>query len=141
MFSTDTVGNITMHRGDTGAFKVTATQGSGDAWTSSDRMLYTVRNGAGDIVLQRFYRLDDDEGLGNGKVEIQFHNNDTDQWANGTYNAERRYIVNAYWDGTAPTGMCVDALTAGVRIVDGDLVRVPANGQTTISVNDIYGEV
>jgi len=141
MFNRDTAGNITMHRGDTGAFKVSATRSSGEDWTSADRLLWTIRNGSGDIVMQRFYRLDDDEGLGNGVVEIQFHNNDTDTWANGMYSAERRYIVNAYWSGTAPEGMCVDALTAGVRILDGDIVRVPQGGQTSINIGDIYGEV
>lgn len=134
-------GDITMHRGDTGAFKVSATRSSGEDWTEDDRMLWTVRSASGDIVMQRFYRLDDDEGLGNGVVEIQFHNNDTDQWDNGIYNTERRYIVNAYWDGEAPEGNCVDALTAGVRIVDGDIVRVPEHGQATMSLSDIYGEV
>lgn len=142
MFSYDPKnGAVTMHRGDTGAYKVSATRKSGAAWTENDRMLFTVRAGDGTIVMQRFYRLDDDEGLGNGVVEIQFHNNDTDTWANGTYSVERRYVVNPYWDGTAPTGMCVDALTAGVRMVDGDIVRVPATGQTSMSLADIYGEV
>jgi len=132
-------GNITMHRGDTGAYTVHATRKSGTAWTENDRMIYTVRNMEGEIVLQRFYRLDTE--LGNGVVEIQFHNNDTDQWKNGTYDAERRYVVNPRWDGPAPEGDCVNALTAGVRMVEGDVVRVPNAGQRTITLSDIYGEV
>lgn len=140
MFDVDTSnGSITMHRGDTGAFKVHATRSSGEDWTSDDRMLFTIRNMTGEIVLQRFYRLDDDEGLGNGVVEIQFHNNDTDTWADGQYNMERRYVVHPYWDGTAPEGMCVNALTAGVRMIEGDCVRTVI--QTTLSISGIYGEV
>jgi len=141
MFSRDEKGNITMHRGDTGAFKVSASRASGDDWTEDDRLIWTVRNSAGEIVMQRYYRLDDDEGLGNGVVEIQLHNNDTDKWANGTYQTERRYIINAYWDGTAPDGMCVNALTASAHIVDGDTVRVPENGQCSMTLSDVYAEV
>ena len=132
-------GAITMHKGDTGAFKVHATRKSGDDWTDDDRMLLTIRTAAGNIVLQRFYRLDDDEGLGNGVVEIQFHNNDTDTWPSGQYNLERRYVVNPYWDGTAPQGMCVNALTAGVRMIDGDVVRTVVQGSLTIQ--GILGDI
>lgn len=140
MFNVNDTGTaITMHAGDTGAFKVKATRTSGTDWTEDDRMLFTIRNSSGEIVMQRFYRLDDDDGLGNGVVEIQFHNNDTDTWAPGTYSMERRYDVNAYWDGTAPEGMCVDALTAGVRMVDGDVVRTVVQGSLTIQ--GILGEI
>ena len=134
-------GEITMHRGDTGAFTVHATRKSGRDWTENDRLLWTVRNASGEIVLQRFYRLDDDEGLGNGVVEIQLHNNDTDILANGIYSTERRYVISPRWNGTAPTGMCVNALTAGVRMVDGNVARVPRGGQSTMTLIDIYGEV
>lgn len=139
MFTRDENGNITMHRGDTGAYKVKATRRSGSEWTEHDRMIFTVKDDEGNIVLQRFYRLDTD--LGNGVCEIQFHNNDTDSWKNGSYRTERRYIVNPRWEGTAPTGDCVNALTADARIVEGDVVRVPATGQGTMALNDIYGEV
>lgn len=130
---------ITMHAGDTGAFKVHATRATGVAWSNADRMLFTIKNGAGDIVLQRFYRLDDDEGLGNGVVEIQFHNNDTDQWESGQYSIERRYDVNPRWNGDAPEGMCVDALTAGVRMIEGDVVRTVVQG--TLTILGILGDI
>lgn len=130
---------ITLHAGDTGAFKVHATRKSGTDWTSADRMLFTVRNASNEIVMQRFYRLDDDEGLGNGVVEIQFHNNDTDTWPAGAYTTERRYDVNALWSGTAPEGMCVNALTAGVRMLDGDVVRTVVQG--TLTIMGIYGDI
>ena len=140
MFSyNETATEITMHAGDTGAFKVKATRASGEAWTEDDRLLFTIMNAGGDVVLQRFYRLDDDEGLGNGVVEIQFHNNDTDQWEVGQYSMERRYVVNPYWNGTAPEGMCVNALTAGVRMVEGDVVRVVVQG--VLNIQGILGEV
>ena len=130
---------IVMHAGDTGAFKIKATREHGTPWTSDDRMLFTIRNAAGDIVLQRFYRLDDDEGLGNGVIEIQFHNNDTDTWPQGTYNMERRYDVHPYWDGEPPEGMCVNALTAGVRMIEGNVVRTVVQG--TVTIQGILGEI
>ncbi len=139
MFERDASGAITMHRGDTGAFKVRASRKSGAAWTAADRMIWTVRNAQGDIVMQRFYRLDTE--LGAGVCEIQIHNNDTDTWDNGQYQTERRYVVAPRWNGTAPEGDCVDAMTAGVRIVDGDIVRVPEGGQSTMTLSDVYGEV
>ena len=129
---------IKMHAGDTGAFKVHATRSSGEDWTEDDRMLFTIRKD-GEIVMQRFYRLDDDEGLGNGVVEIQFHNNDTDEWDTGIYEMERRYNVNPRWNGTPPEGMCVNALTAGVRMVEGDVVRTVVQG--TLTIIGIMGEI
>ena len=133
MFSRNEDGTaITMHAGDTGAFKVHATRKSGAAWDEYDRMLLTVKGGDGTIRLQRFYRLDDDEGLGNGVIEIQFHNNDTDKWAPGTYTTERRYDVHPSWDGTPPEGMCVNALTAGVKMIEGHIVRTVVQGSLTI---------
>ena len=129
---------IKMHAGDTGAFKVKATRASGEDWTEDDRMLFTIRKD-GEIVMQRFYRLDDDEGLGNGVVEIQFHNNDTDEWDTGIYEMERRYNVNPRWNGTPPEGMCVNALTAGVRMVEGDVVRTVVQG--TLTIMGIMGEI
>ena len=139
MFSRDEEGNITMHRGDTGSFKVHAERASGDEWTSADRMLFTIKDGQGDIVLQRIYRLDDQWGLGNGVVLIEFHNDDTDTWANGSYQVERRYNINPRWDGTAPTGRCVNGLTSAAKMIEGDIVRTVFQG--TLTINDVYGEV
>ena len=130
---------ITLHAGDTGAFKIHAERASGEPWTEHDRMLFTIRNAADEIVMQRLYRLDDDEGLGNGTVEIQFHNNDTDHWAAGQYTMERRYNVNPRWDGEPPEGMCVDAMTAGVRMIEGDVVRTVVQG--SVVINRVLGEI
>ena len=130
---------ITLHAGDTGAFKVHATRKSGEDWTENDRMLFTVRKD-GAIIMQRIYRLDDDEGLGNGVVEIQFHNNDTDQWDPGSYEMERRYNINPRWDGTAPTGMCVNALSPGTaHMIEGDVVRTVVQG--SITIQGVYGDI
>ena len=130
---------ITMHAGDTGAFKIHATRKTGTDWDEHDRMLFTVMNQAGEKVMQRIYRLDDDEGLGNGVIEIQFHNNDTDQWAPGTYSTERRYDIHPSWDGTPPEGMCVNALTAGVKMIEGHVVRTVVQG--TLTIQGVLGEI
>ena len=128
-----------MHRGDTGSFFVSATRGSETAWTSDDRMLFTVRDMSGNIVMQRIYRLDDQWEVGDGICLIEFHNSDTDTWANGSYNMELRFDINPIWDGTAPAGRCVNALTAGVRMIEGDVVRTVIH--STLTINDIYGEI
>ena len=70
-------GDIKMNAGDTGSFKVHCSRASGETWPEGSRMLYTIRNQAKDIVLQRIYRLDDQYGLGDGVVLIEFHNDGT----------------------------------------------------------------
>ena len=111
MFAVDAAtGAIEMNVGDTGAFEVAGTRDDGDAWTEDDRAVFTVKNGAGEIVIERIYRLDDEE-LGNGVVLVQLHNADTDSLDPGAYTWEMRWIVRPYWDGG--------------RIVDGDVVRTP----------------
>jgi len=140
MFNYDsTATNITMHAGDTGAFKIHATRKSGTDWDEYDRMLFTIKAADGTIKMQRFYRLDDDEGLGNGVIEIQFHNNDTDEWDPGQYTMERRYDIHPYWDGTPPEGMCVNALTAGVQMIEGDCVRTVVQG--TLTILGVHGKI
>ena len=132
---------ITMHQGDTGSFKIGATRENETAWTEDDRMLFTVKNGQGEIVLQRIYRLDDQYDLGNGKVLVEFHNDDTDTWEGGTYTTELRFVVDPIWDGTPiPTARCVDALAAGVpQMVEGSIVRTTI--QSTLTINGILGEI
>ena len=131
---------ITMHQGDTGSFKIGATRESGDEWTSADRMLFTVRNGQGEVVMQRIYRLDDQFDLGNGKVLVEFHNDDTDTWDAGTYSTELRFDVSPIWDGTAPTARCVDALSPGTpKMIEGSIVRTTI--QSTLTISGILGEI
>ena len=131
--------DVKMHRGDTGAFFVGATRASETAWTSDDRMLFTVKNATGEVVMQRFYRLDDQWEVGDGIVLIEFHNSDTDTWSNGQYSMELRFNISPIWNGTAPAGRCVDALTAGVRMVEGSTVRTVIH--STLTIDDIYGEI
>ena len=131
--------DIRMNRGDTGSFKVAAELESGTAWTEDDRMLFTVRNAQGAIVMQRIYRLDDQWDLGDGVVLIEFHNDDTDTWEVGSYQTELRFDVAPIWSGTPPTARCVDALTAGVRMVEGPVVRTVI--QSTLTIEGVYGDI
>lgn len=130
---------IKMHAGDTGSFKVHAERGSGDAWTDADRMLFTVRDGAGEIVLQRIYRLDDQWEIGDGTVLIEFHNDDTDQWASGAYSTELRFDISPIWQGTAPTARCVNALTSSAKMVEGAIVRTKI--QSTLTIDGVLGDI
>ena len=141
MFSVDsTTMAITMHQGDTGSFKIGATRENETAWTEDDRMLFTVKNGQGEIVLQRIYRLDDQYDLGNGKVLVEFHNDDTDTWDAGTYSTELRFDVSPIWDGTAPTARCVNALSPGTpKMIEGSIVRTTI--QSTLTISGILGEI
>ena len=132
--------DIRMSCGDTGSFKVAAELESGTAWTEDDRMILTVMGAGGAIVLQRYYRLDDQWDLGDGIVLIEFHNDDTDQWASGTYSVELRFVVAPVWDGTAPTARCVNALAAGTaKMIEGGVVRTEIH--STLTIEPIYGEV
>ena len=131
--------DITMHAGDTGSFKVHGSRESGAEWTSADRMLFTVRSQSGEIVLQRFYRLDDQYDLGDGTVLIEFHNDDTDTWDAGQYYTELRFDVDPIWNGTAPTARCVNALTAGVKMIEGSIVRTKI--QSTLTIQGVLGNI
>ena len=131
--------DIRMNRGDTGSFKITSARDSGTAWTEDDRMLLTVRNAAGEIVMQRIYRLDDQYDLGDGVVLVEFHNNDTDTWNNGSYEVELRFDVSPIWSNGVPAGRCVDALTANTKMIEGPVVRTVIHSSLTIE--DVYGDI
>lgn len=133
--------DIKMNRGDTGSFKVGSSRESGTAWTEDDRMLFTVKNAQGEIMIQRIYRLDDQYGLGNGKVLIEFHNNDTDTWDPGQYSTELRFDVAPIWDGTpVPTERCVDALMPGVpKMIEGPVVRTVI--QSSLMIEGVLGDI
>ena len=138
VFNAET-GDLTMYAGDTGSFAVHCSRHSGEDWPSTARMLFTVKDPAGTIVMQRIYRLDDQWGAGDGYFLMEFHNGDTDQWPTGTYNTEWRFDINATWDGTAPTGRCVNGLTAGVKMTDGGVVRTKI--QSTMSISGVLGDI
>ena len=135
-----TTGNLEMYAGDTGSFAVHCSRHSGENWPSTARMLFTVKGPTGEIVMQRIYRLDDQYDLGDGVVLIEFHNDDTDDWAQGSYNMERRYNLTPIWDGTPSSARCVDALASGVaQMIEGDVVRTVFKG--TITVNSVDGRI
>ena len=133
--------DIKMNRGDTGSFKVGSSRKSGTAWTEDDRMLFTIKNAQGEIMIQRIYRLDDQYGLGDGKVLIEFHNNDTDTWDPGQYTTELRFDVAPIWDGTpVPTERCVDALMPGVpKMIEGPVVRTVI--QSSLMIEGVLGDI
>lgn len=134
-----TTGNINMYAGDTGSFKVHCARQSGDNWTEDSRMLFTVKNPQGEIVLQRIYRLDDQYDLGDGVVLIELHNDDTDTWEPGTYTMERRYNVAPVWEGTPSTARCVDALTSAAKMIEGVPVRTVFKGE--LKINSVDGRI
>ena len=99
-------------------------------------MLFTVKNSAGEIVMQRLYRLDDQWDVGDGIVLFEFHNDDTDEWAPGLYTTEMRINLTPVWEGTAPTGKCVDMLRTTARMIEGVPVRTVFKGSLTINAVD-----
>ena len=130
---------IKMHAGDTGSVKVHGDRANGEAWTEDDRMLFTITNGNNEIVLQRFYRLDDQWNLGDGIVLVEFHNDDTDDWTPGQYQVEIRFDIDPVWEGTAPTSRCANALTANARMVEGSIVRTKI--QSVLTILGVQGEI
>lgn len=132
-------GNIEMNQGDTGSFKVHCSRKSGANWTADSRMLYTIRNQQNEIVIQRIYRLDDQYGLGDGVVLIEFHNSDTDELEPGTYSTERRYNVAPIWDGTPSTARCVNALTSSAKMIEGVPLRTVFQG--TLTIQPVQGRI
>ena len=129
---------ITMHAGDTGSRWLRGLRDSGTPWTEDDRCLFTVKSG-NDIVMQRIYRLDDQWGAGDGWFLFEMHNNDTDTWPQGMYSTEWRFDVSPTWDGTAPTGRCVNGLTAGVHMNDGAIVRTKV--ESTLEIKGVLGVI
>ena len=131
---------ISLFSGDTGSFVVAAERQSGTDFTEDDRMQFTVTAPSGEIVMQRWYRLDDDDGLGNGIYQMEFHNGDTDEWPAQTYSTEFRYAIHPYWKtGTAPEGKCVDALTSGNEMISGDIVDTVIQG--TLTIRGVLGKI
>jgi len=110
MFSVDGT-NITLSRGDTGAMKITANvtiKGTGQSYTfgENDRALFSIKNGAGAILMQRVFTMTDNQFV------VVFYNADTDQFSPGGYSWDVRYVINAYFDENG-------------NIVDGDQVLTP----------------
>ena len=134
--------DITMHRGDTGAFKVHAARESGAAWTADDRMIFTVTDMNGLVRMQRYYRLDTGRvvDFGDGVAEIEFHNDDTDRWIPGQYTTELRFVVLPVWDdANVPEDDVVDVHADTPRIIEGGVVRTKI--QATITLRGVLAEV
>ena len=130
---------ISLFAGDTGSFVINAARDSGEQWTEYDRMQMTIKDGE-TVMLQRWYRLDDQWDLGDGKYLVEFKNEDTDEWPAKTYQMERRYSVNPTWKtGTAPAGRCVNALTSGNEMISGDIVDTVIQG--TFTVKAVLGKI
>ena len=134
-------GDISMNAGDTGSFWLHCARESGEDWPATARMLYTIRNSQGEIVMQRIYRMDDQWDQGDGIVLIEFHNDDTDKWNPGSYNVERRYDLTPIWQGTPSTARCVDQLGPGEHavMVEGDVVRTVFKG--TLTIENVLGDI
>ena len=135
-------GNINMYAGDTGSFFIQINRvDSEDAWPDTARMLYTVKDGGGQIVMQRLYRLDDQWGVGDGVILMEFHNDDTDDWAPGQYTTEMRVDLDPVWQGTPSSARCVDQLGPGDHavMIEGVPVRTVFKG--TLVINGVDGRI
>ena len=126
-------GNIKMCAGDTGSCLWGCEIEDVAEWPSTGRGLWTVTAPGGEIVMQRIYRFDDQYGLGDGWIQMEFHNDDTDDWAPGSYGTEWRFDLSPVWDRTPSTARCVDALAAGAaKMIEGVPVRTTFKGSLTI---------
>ncbi len=81
--------SIIMHRGDTGEVTITAT---GYAFESSDRALFTVKDGAGTEIMKEYYEMTENA------FTVTFGNPDTDYLPAGNYSWDVRYIINPEYD-------------------------------------------
>lgn len=134
-FDNDT-GDIAMYAGDTGSFFFRIKRTSGDDWPDTARALFTVKKES-DIVMQRLYRLDDQWGVGDGIMLIEFHNDDTDEWVPGSYTTEFRVDMEPVWQGTPSTARCVDQLAEGAaKMIEGVPVRTVFKGSLEIKSVD-----
>ena len=134
-------GNLTLYAGDTGSYAARVTRTGGEPWPETARLLYTVKNSAGDIVMQRLYRLDDQWDLGDGVILVEFHNDDTDTWSAGMYSTEIRVDLAPVWEGTPSEARCVNQLGPGAAavMVEGIPVRTLFKG--TLTINSVDGRI
>ena len=133
-------GNIRMNAGDTGSCLWGCEIEGGAGWPSTGRGLWTVTRPGGEIVMQRIYRFDNQYDLGDGWILMEFHNDDTDTWAAGTYETEWRFDLNPTWDGTPSTARCVNALAEGAaHMIEGVPVRTVFKG--TLTIDSVSGRI
>ena len=104
MFNVDGT-TITLSRGDTGAITITA---EGYPFGEDDRALFSIKNGAGQLVKQKICQMTDNV------FTVTFFNADTDTLSPGAYSWDVRYVIHPYYDEYG-------------NIVDGDQVLTPNN--------------
>lgn len=137
---------LTLHAGDTGSFDIRGIREDGAAWETGDIVRFTVANGAGEIIIDRAYKLTGVDGVPEGCAVIEFHNNDTDTWPAGGYTMQARFYVNPSWSNGAPAGDVTDLLAVGSYPNEGDIVDIPEGGDDkpsgigAITVLRAYGE-
>lgn len=115
---------VTMHQGDTGAYKVTIELEDGEEFVDGDVAIYEVWQGTTKLIHREFNLQPDEPGyteLGNGEFLITFRNSDTDTWMAGSYNTEIRVSLNPVRSSGA--------------VVDGDTVRTVV--KSTITIEDV----
>ena len=134
-------GDIRMNAGDTGSFWVRCKRSSGADWPDTARMLFTIKNQQGETMMQRIYRPDDQWDPGDGIMLIEFHNDDTDDWAAGQYSMERRYNLAPVWTGTPSTSRCVDQLGPGSHAEMNEGIPVRTVFVGTLTIEGVLGKI
>lgn len=127
---------ISISRGDTGAVRFRANvtiRGTEETYTFSerDRAVFTIKNGAGEIVKEKIAKLTDNV------FTVIFFNQDTDLLSAGNYNWDVRYVINPYWENAVEDEH--GDIVSG-RIVDGDQVLTP-NAPMSMQLLTVVGEI
>lgn len=93
MFNIDGM-TISLSVGDTASIDFTATV-TGYTFTSSDRAVFTIRDGSGVAVIEEAHALT------NGTFTQVFQNHDTDKKSPGNYTWDVRYVINPSYGATS----------------------------------------
>lgn len=115
--------HITLSAGDTGGIKVRARATlNGEAFTfgSDDRALFSIRNGQGEIVIEKVAQMT------NNIFNVYFQNSDTEALPAGDYPWDVRYIIGP--------------LYSGGKVVDGNQVITPKRPQV-LTIEGTVGKV
>ena len=120
MFHVDTETNkITLHRGDTGTVPYRLT---GYTFGPTDRVLYTVKDPSGSVIMQEVYALDENNGF-----RVEFRNGTTDYLAPGMYKYDARVAILPEYDPDDPN-----------KIIDVDFDH---GGAVSTPVTPLYIEI